>query len=339
MREIPAFWKTDLKTIDMLAKSVRIAKAERIAVTPGHRPIYAFAYGERRVSPSAANYNSACGARDRRFYDDPTDKNHCVLLIGAVHGHETEGTAALVNLITLLETGRDLCGVERPALAAAAAKIRLVIVPVANADGRARVAPASMVGLDGKALRHWGQGNWMDGSLCGWPGCKQRHPMKEVSFLGGYFNDDGVNLMHDQFFHPMAQETQALLDLAEAEHANCILQLHGGSNSVNELLPPHYVTREAAEATRTLAAACDAAAKQEGLTFGIPHIPEREHGETPVSFNLCSALHHVCGGVSAVFECNEAICDEPGVHMTHEEIYRSHLILFEQCFLQFARRA
>lgn len=30
------------------------------------------------------------------------------MLIGAVHGQELEGTAALLNLISLLETGKDL---------------------------------------------------------------------------------------------------------------------------------------------------------------------------------------------------------------------------------------
>ena len=31
---------------------------------------------------------------------------------------------------------------------------------------------------------------------------------------------------------------------------------------------------------------------------------------------------------------NEHIADQPGPHQSHEEIYRSHLILFEQCCRQ-----
>ena len=34
------------------------------------------------------------------------------------------------------------------------------------------------------------------------------------------------------------------------------------------------------------------------------------------------------------FESNEHIADQPGPHQSHEEIYRSHLILFEQCCRQ-----
>ena len=76
---------------------------------------------------------------------------------------------------------------------------------------------------------------------------------------------------------------------------------------------------------------CDTAAQPYGLRFNIVHVPEKEQGVTPPSFNLTSALHHVCGGVSAVFESNECIIDEPGAHLTHSQVYISHLILFEQC--------
>ena len=227
MFPIPSYWKTDLTSIDEQAGRIRRADVRVIARSPGGRPVYAFAYGEKQTIAQRANYNSACGARDRRWFDGEGPKKPVVLLIGAVHGHETEGVAALYNLVEILENGCDLRGEAHSEIVRAAEKIRLVIVPVANVDGRARVEPASMVGTSNEALRYWGQGTWKDGTLCGWPGCKQCHPMKaDAGFLGGYFNDDGINLMHDQFFHPMAKETQALLDLAAEEHADSIIQLH-----------------------------------------------------------------------------------------------------------------
>ena len=39
----------------------------------------------------------------------------------------------------------------------------------------------------------------------------------DVGILGAYFNDDGVNPMHDDFFLPMASETEAILRLAREE--------------------------------------------------------------------------------------------------------------------------
>jgi len=336
MLPVPSFWKTDLGTIDELVKRVRKGQVEVITQSAGGRPVYAISYGEKPQIDRHANYNSACGAHERRWYDGFEPRKPVVLLVGAVHGSETEGVAALVNLIELLENGRDLRGDAWPGLVEAIEKVRLVIVPVANPDGRARVEPAAMIGCTNAELRYWAQGTWLDGTECGWPGCKQRHPIKEYTqFLGGYFNDDGINMMHDNFFHPMAKETQALLDLAEAEHADYTILLHGGSNSLADILQPAYVPIEINQKLYKLACTCNELAQKEGLGFKIRPIKEdRESGETPPSFNLTSALHHVCGGVACTFESNEHIADRPGPHQTHEEIYRSHLILFEQSCLQ-----
>ncbi len=332
MQEIPSYWRTELEAFDDQAKRLKRPEVRVIATSPGGRPVYAFAYGEKQQIDRKANYNSACGARDRRWFDGFAPKKPVLLLLGAVHGSETEGVAALYNLMEVLEYGCDLRGLAYPELRHLAGQVRLVIVPVANPDGRARMVPATCVGMINEELRHWGQGRWLDGSLCGWPECKQRHPIKDyVSFLGGYYNDDGINLMHDQFFRPMAKETQALLDLAEDEHADWIIQLHGGSNSEAHLLPPSYMPVEVAEAIRALAIDCNNVANKEDLRFTIEDVRGKENGVTPPSFNLCSALHHVCGGISCVFESNQNVIDEPGPHLTFDEIYRTHMILFERC--------
>jgi len=337
---VPSFWKTDLETINEWAKNAKNARVTELCRTAGNRPMYAFSYGEKQEIVSRANYSSACGGHDRSVYAPIEGKKPVVLLLGAEHGGETEGTAALMNLISLLETGFDLNGDRHDSLAEAASKVRLVIVPVCNPDGRARVVPSAVVGYTFEQHRYWMQGTWKDGSLCGWPACKLLHPLKDaVDFLGGYFNDDGVNLMHDNFFHPMAKETQAILDLCDSEKADWILHLHGGSNSVNALLQTHYVTLECQQAIEDLAKICDdyCLAHESDLRFTPPGLPGKETGTTPPSFNLPSAAHHVCGGVSAVFESNEHIADQDGTKYDHEQIYRSHRILFEQCFLLAAR--
>lgn len=335
MLPVPSFWKTDLQTVDELARNARKAQVDVITKSAGGRPVYSFCYGEKQPSQRKANYNSACGATDRRWYDGFEPKKPVVLLVGNVHGSETEGVAALVNLIELLENGRDLRGDTWPELAEVIEHVRLVIVPVANPDGRSRVEPAALMGCTNEELRYWAQGTWADGSLCDYPACKQVHPITNTKFLGGYFNDDGVNLMHDNFFHPMAKETQALLDLADSEQADYIILLHGGSNSLSDILQPAYVPVEVNRKLHKLAVTCNEAAQKEGLAFNVHPAKEvRESGATPPSFNLTSALHHVCGGVSCTYEANEHVADQKGPHQTHEEIYRSHLILFEQCCRQ-----
>ncbi len=329
--ETPAFWMSKLSDIEALWESAQKASERRILTrSPGGRPVYMFAYGPKKEHKGTANWSSALGAHDAGCFRNPENKQKTVVLIGAEHGAETEGVAGLTNLITLLETGRELTGLTNDPLLESAEGVRLVIVPVANPDGRARVVPDAMVGVTGEELRYWDQGTWKDGSLCGWPECKKVHPIRGVSFLGGYFNDDGVNLMHDNFFHPMARETQALLDLCAEEQADIVLHLHGGSNSAGTLLETNYATAEVGEAISALSLRCYNAGQLEGLTFSRTGKSGVPSGKNPPSFNLVSAAHHVSGAVSVCYESNECIIDQKGPHLTHEQITRMHMILFEQ---------
>ena len=60
----------------------------------------------------------------------------CERLQRLTSGAVMESIAALQHLISLLESGRDLDGVEWPQLLESARQLRLVLVPVANPDGR-----------------------------------------------------------------------------------------------------------------------------------------------------------------------------------------------------------
>ena len=331
--QTPSFWKTDLEYIDKLYTEANKCTEKRVLCqSAGKRPVYMLAYGEKKRLGSA-NYSSALGSRDKSCYS-PKGQKPCVILIGAVHGQETEGVAALTNLISLLETGKDLSGNTNEKLLELANGVRLVIIPVANPDGRARVKPDCMVGCSFEELRYWGQGTWRDGSPCGWPECKKIHPIKDAAgFLGGYYNDDGVNLMHDNFFNHMAEESHAILSICAEEAADFVIHLHGGGNIKGGMLPTDYVTAECSLAIDRLYQRCQAVGDSEGLVFFRGSIPGIPSGENPPSFNLVSATHHVCGAVAACYESNEGILDDPvGVPLTHEKILRMHEILFEECF-------
>lgn len=329
----PAYWKTDLNYIEKTYLEAKNCSEKRILCqSAGDRPVYMLAYGEKKAH-GTANYSSALGGRDKGCFS-PKGQKPCVILIGAVHGQETEGVAAITNLISLLETGVDLMGKTNEKLLSLVENIRLVIVPVANPDGRARVKPDSMIGKSFEEFRYWGQGTWADGSLCGWPDCKKIHPIKDsAGFLGGYYNDDGINLMHDNFFHAKARETTAILDICEDECADFVLNLHGGGNIKGGMLPTDYVTKECSLAIDELYQRCQRVGDTEGLEFFRGAIPALPSGENPPTFNLISATHHVCGAVSACYESNEGILDDPvGTPRTYEEIMRMHEILFEECF-------
>src|SRR5262249_60026180 len=166
-----------------------------------------------------------------------------VLLIGPPHGQEMEGIVGLVNLLRVAETGKDWRGREWTQLRANLDRWRALIVALSNPDGRARCRYDSFVGIPVDEMTRIGQGTRPDGTNWGWPGVKQRHPMRaDGGCLGAYFNDDGINLMHDEFSVPMAAETRALLRLAREEAPDYILNLHS-HGVLPEILPTAYVPR------------------------------------------------------------------------------------------------
>ena len=161
------------------------------------------------------------------------------------------------------------------------------------------------------------------------------HPMrgdKVVKSLGTYFNDDGINLMHDEFFAPMAAETKALLHLAGEEAPDYLLNLH--SHGVRpEILATAYVPRFSKEIQARFAERLRQRYEAAGLPAGKPP-PVREDGETypPPAFNLTSALHHVCGGVSMLFECPHGLKEPQNTQVTHDQILDLELLLFDELF-------
>ncbi len=326
------FWITGIEDCYKMLDNVKKGDVKTLGYSAGGREIKYVTYGEKQDYNRKANYSSACGAHDPSCYADRTGKNPTLMLIGATHGQETEGVAGIMNLISLLETGKDLRGQAVPSVTETfeACKCRLVIIPIYNIDGRARCVPDSMIDELPEGLRHHGQGNWKDGTLCGWPGCKKIHPIKDAAgFLGAYFNDDGVNLMHDNFFAPMASETVALMKLCDDEAPNCVIGLHGGSNSTNELLQPSYVPKYISREVFALASEIAENQTSLGLKTKVNPIPENEP-KTPPSFNLTTALHHVCGAVSSTYESNEGLIDKNA--FTAEEILLHHYCLFKGMF-------
>ncbi|KPL10094.1 MAG: hypothetical protein AMS26_21940, partial [Bacteroides sp. SM23_62] len=225
---IPDFYRSKLSDIEAEINNIKTGKAEVIATSPGGLSVYAVYYGVKENFHSRANYNSAVAARNPVYYarKDSSSKP-VVLFLGPVHGQEVEGIAGLVNLIHVAESGKDYRGQEWASLRTKIEKCRVVIIPCGNPDGRKRCPYDSFVGLPTEIMTKYGQGTRTDGSLWGWPGAKSLHPMKgNVGILGAYFNDDGINPMHDEFFSPMAAETAAILEIARTEAPDMTVSLH-----------------------------------------------------------------------------------------------------------------
>lgn len=183
-------------------------------------------------------------------------------------------------------------------------------------------------GMESIDLRFWGQGTWKDDTMCDWPACKRRHPMTgdNVGFLGCYFNNIGINPMHDEFFSPMGPEAPAVLKIAREEGPDLIVSLHS-HESKPALLRPAYLPAEVQQDIQSLARECYTLMSRRNLPHDEPFKVSLESGKNPSSFNLTSALYHVSGAGSFTFECPHGI--RGACQVTPEQILDIQLTLYE----------
>ena len=331
MNEIncPVWWKSSLEDVEETLSLVKKGTVKEVARSAGNRPIYRVEYGKSNVKLGTANCSSALGAHDIRCYADKTGEDYVptVFLAGCIHGGEFEGTMALLNLIKELETGTDYAGNTNPELIDMMNRVHLVIIPVCNPDGRARIPFRSFLGRTFYDLRYYNQGTWKkDGTLCGWPGCKMVHPIKEASeFLGAYFNDDGINMMHEDYFLKPSNETQAVFDVCRYDAPDFSVLLHGGTNAISGILEPSYISKEAVDDVRALNAILKNKADEAGLRY-VPY----GAGTIGGALSLQSAMHHLCGTMSVTYESNQGLVDAPGAPDSGDDIYTLHKQLFTE---------
>jgi len=334
----PDYWKTRLDEVEAIMRTAKKGKTRVVTKSAGGRDVYLVEYGEKQDFNRTANYSSALGAGSSKYYADRTGKKPVIFIIGAEHGGELKGTVAILNLVQMIETGKDFRGFSNPYLTQCISDCRLLMIPIANPDGRARMPFDTVHGMKFEEFRHWGQGRWKDGSLCDYPACKTVHPIKNhVSFLGTYFNDDGINIVHDDFFGCKAKETQAILETAEKESPDFTINLHGGGSVINEIDHADYMPFYAKEQVQKLKIHVKAEADKIGLPSLINAIRE-DNFNPPRTFNLFSALHFICGTISILYESNQGL-DLSGereldpaweTYFSYEEILSLHYILFEQ---------
>lgn len=337
--DIPEFFASKLSDITNEIKNVKAGEVKTIATSPGGLPIYAVYYGEKEDFHSTANYNSAVGARNPAFYAQKDSTNKPVLLfVGPVHGQEVENIVGLVNLIHVAETGKDHRGKDWPKLKMKIDKCRTIIIPCGNPDGRKRCPYDSFLGLPTNIMTKYGQGTKTDGSLYGWPLAKSIHPMAgDVGILGAYFNDDGINIMQDEYFKPMAKETEAIMEIARAEAPDITVSLHS-HEYIPMILQPAHVGMFMKKRVHNLALKVNNRYKDEGIIsekeewFWKPQADDQDGPKN--TFNLTSVLHHISGTMSFTFECCHGSLSKrfPEKIVTYDDILDIQLLLYEEMY-------
>lgn len=335
---LPAFFASSLSQVEEEIQGMVTGEDRIVATSPGGLPVHAVYYGAREEKHSRANYNSAVAAGDPHYYaEKDSSSKPVVFFLGPVHGHEVEGIAGLVNLIHVAETGRDRRGQDWTSLQNKIRRCRVIIVPCGNPDGRLRCPYDSFLGLPVDIMTKYGQGTRTDGSSWGWPGAKSVHPMRgDVGILGAYFNDEGINMMHDDWFSPMAGETAAILDIVRSEAPDMAVSLHS-HHQTSRILPANYVPWFMKMRIDTLTRRLN----RRYASAGLPSIPdewislpavEDETAPPGASFNLISAMHHVSGTMAFTFECSHGTVSqsEPDPPVSYGDILDIQLHLYEE---------
>ncbi len=305
---IPDFWVSELDEVNrFLAGHIRDGTVASIGVTAGGRQIRAVSYGQARQGKGTTTFSGSLGFGNVRAYTGPDAEKRVYMGIAGVHGGEFEGIVGMVNLLAVLETGADLRGKSWPEITAAARSLdRIIIIPLMNPDGRARVPLRTerYRGSDETIPEYLNTGGWPDGRNIGWPDCKQFIPLdfSRTQFPGGYPNDNGVNIQHDDFFGQRQPETEALFQLAALERPDLILNMHTGA--VFPLMHRPFAEPALTPVFEELFRRVQTGLTKRGLQGSDNSREEADPSRvaTPSPYNLDTALNLHCGALSVVIE-------------------------------------
>lgn len=304
---IPAYWLSTYDEVNaFLLKTVKKGKIEVIGTSAGGRPIRAVFYGKARQGKGTTTFSGSLGFGDSRAYRGPDHDKTVYMGMASVHGGEFEGIVGMVNLISVIETGKDLRGHEWPGINEEVAKLnRLILIPIVNVDGRVRIPLRMEIfrNTDFTIAEFLNTGGNAEGKITGWPQIKEFIPMdfSKPGFPGGYPNDAGVNIQHDDFFGNRQPETQALFDLTTREKPDLILNMHTGAVYMRMDRPLGEPALHSA--FDTLFSYVHSELGRKGLQYSNdPKVAGDPSLATTGVYNIDGALNFNCGALSVVVE-------------------------------------
>lgn len=300
LAERPDFWRVRVPEIEEECRLVKRGRSEIVAHTPGKLPVYAVFYGDFSEPPPQTNFSAATGCSSSAVYNRRAGSRQTVLFVAGTHGAEAESVAAAVNLIHMLETGRDYRGKRDDALLELLQHYRLIVIPCLNPDGRS-ISPDHLHGTSYEDFRRASQGYWQDGSLVGWRGSKEYFPLPldRVGYPGGYPNSAGFNIMHDASpGNFRTEEGKALMQLCERYCVDLLFNGHSHEWPPTALAPaaaghPAMVERALQEGKAINRALFEAGLRKD--------VPELQPGRT---FNINDLAFFASGALSLTLECS-----------------------------------
>ena len=164
-------------------------------------------------------------------------RNDCVklMVIGGTHGHEPGTVASAMNLIHIMETGRDLADKPHDHLLDLLQGIHLFVVPCLNPDGRT-VCPDTFYALSTDTVKVYSSGLQKDGSLIPYESGSEE-PLyyfdpADAIFMGGQFNGAGYAINRRRSCNESdAVEVQAVFEFVRDRGLDAIIDLHACANN------------------------------------------------------------------------------------------------------------
>lgn len=277
----PEFWPATFDRFDEILAGADHCQVEHIGTSAGGRAIH--------------------GVTRRGRSDGPT-----LGLVGGAHGHQPQGSAICLNVVSVLGYGRDLKGSSWPQIVD---DLSYVIVPVLNPDARARM-PNAFVGLARQDVLHYGDGITLEGTqhAPGDDGCDPDAMM----ILGGRFNDAGHQLSREgDAENIQSPEVAAAMRYMADHQPDVVLELEGHAGAPRLVRPDHDLPEDARERQQTLCEGIVARCREEGIELNITR-------------STCPGLstrlyHHVAGAAPLLYEGPQGLLDSDAA-WSHEQI-------------------
>ncbi|MGC9318954.1 MAG: M14 family zinc carboxypeptidase [Armatimonadota bacterium] len=277
----PEFWPATFDRFDRILSSATHCQVEHIGTSAGGRAIHGVTYRGRTGAPTIG-------------------------IVGGMHGHEPQGVATCLNVITVLGYGRDLKGTSWPQIVD---DLNYVIVPVLNPDARARM-PNSFVGLARQDILHYDAGMTLEGERHE-PGDGDCDP-KRMMILGGLFNDHGQHINRETDPESIrSPEIRALMQFMADHRPQIVLELHAHASLPMLIRPDAGLPEDIRQRQQGLCERILEQARAEGIPF---------NESLPTSDRLSTCLYHRFGrSVPLLYESPQGVLDSEAA-WSHEHI-------------------
>lgn len=334
----PDWWLNGFDEVNDFISNLKGVETVEIGRSAGGRPILAACWGEKEPLETTCDslHSAFAGGAEKlneaslfpsAFYGKNRRKKQVMVFQGALHGTELEGTVAAINFLNLLSKGEDLRGRRWDKLREEAQEYRIVVIPFANPDGRARMPIKHFVGASQEFGQTVTMGLWKDGSLIKYPAHKYFFPLPkdEVLMPGSYFNDNYVNLQYDFCMPERQPETVALGKFYLDERPDVVIVSHSNAGSL--VSPPEvYLPIPFQHQQSRIGAAVRSRLLHEGFQAGRLSPVQLPDMGTP-NMSQCTSIYHVSGALAFVMEYP---CGHPSIPMTQEQILDVGMLIFDE---------